>query len=245
MLLPGALGALVEKDVRSAWRDPAMKATLFLGLVMPLLFAVFLAATGGRDATVAFGLAVFVGVSGFGANTFGFERRGIGLLLGFPVERWRLLVGKNLGAAVFRIPGLLAVAAATMFLAPPSHLPAALTMTLVTLTLAAGVDNYASILFPTPVPPPGGSPYGGSSSRRGLAGAVLVASLMLGSLLLAAPFLFLAWLPTRIGPLWLWLVTLPLALAGAAAVYAMLVAGAAGLFQRRETLLLERVLEEA
>jgi len=245
MVLPGAMGALVEKDVRSAWRDPAMKASLFLGLLMPLLFALFLTATGGRDATVAFGLAVFVGLSGFGANTFGFERRGIGLLLSFPLERWKLLLGKNLGAAVFRLPGLLAVALASIFLAPPTHLPAVLTMALVTLTLAAGLDNYASVLFPAPVPPPGGSPYGGSTSRRGLAGAVLVASLMMGSLLVASPFLILAWLPPKLGPLSLWLLTLPLALAGAGAVYAMLVAGAAGLLERRETLLLERVLEEA
>ena len=41
---------------------------------------------------------------------------------------------------------------------------------------------------------------------------------------------------------WLWMVTLPLALAGAAAVYAMLVAGAEKLLRRREPDVLERIL---
>ena len=34
----------------------------------------------------------------FGTNTFGLERRGIALLMGFPVERWRILVAKNLAS---------------------------------------------------------------------------------------------------------------------------------------------------
>jgi hypothetical protein len=38
MWLPGATGALLEKDVRVAWRDPALKATLFMGLAGPLVF---------------------------------------------------------------------------------------------------------------------------------------------------------------------------------------------------------------
>ena len=41
---------------------------------------------------------------------------------------------------------------------------------------------------------------------------------------------------------WLWAVTLPLALAGAGAVYAMLVAGAEKLLRRREPDVLERIL---
>jgi hypothetical protein len=70
--------------------------------------------------------------------------------------------------------------------------------------------------------------------------------LLLGAaLLLAAPFAFLAWLPLLLGRPLLWLVSLPLALAGAAAVYAMLLAGAARLFSGREPELIERILGEA
>jgi hypothetical protein len=52
----------------------------------------------------------------------------------------------------------------------------------------------------------------------------------------------LAWLPRLFAMPWLWLVTLPLALAGAAAVYAMLIAGAERLLLRREPEVLERIL---
>jgi hypothetical protein len=60
----------------------------------------------------------------------------------------------------------------------------------------------------------------------------------------ASPFVFLAWLPMLLERPFLWLFSLPLALAGAAAVYAMLVAGAARLLERREPDLLQRVLGE-
>ena len=69
---------------------------------------------------------------------------------------------------------------------------------------------------------------------------------MLGmALVLAAPFAFLAWLPLLLRQPSLWLVTLPLGAGRAAAVYAMLVAGAARLFARREPELLERILGES
>jgi hypothetical protein len=61
---------------------------------------------------------------------------------------------------------------------------------------------------------------------------------------LAAPFLFLAWLPLLLGRPLLWLATLPLAVAGASAVYAMLLAGAARVLERREPELMERILSE-
>lgn len=52
--------------------------------------------------------------------------------------------------------------------------------------------------------------------------------------LVAAPFVFLAWLPLLLEvPALQWL-ALPLALAGAAATYALLLAGAARLLTRRE-----------
>jgi ABC-2 type transport system permease protein len=243
MVFAGPIGALVEKDMRAAWRDPALKATLFMGLVGPALLFVFLTGGGRGSATSALFLAALVGVSGFGANAFGLERRGVSLLMAFPVERWRILVGKNLAGVIFRLPGLLAVTLAAVFFAPPVYLAAALTIAGVTMMMAAGVDNYVSILFPIAAPHPGRNPYAGST--RGLGGVFLGFAQMTGSLLLASPFILLAGpLPLRFGR-WLWLVSLPLALAGAASVYALLIAGAERLLVRREPQLLERILEEA
>jgi ABC-2 type transport system permease protein len=248
MRLGGAVGALVEKDLRSAWRDPALKATLLMSLAGPLLFLVFLvqaSAYGGAGSSLLM-LSAFVGASAFGSNAFGMERRGVAMLMGFPVERWRILVAKNLAALSLRLPGLLVVLAAALFLAPPSYLPAALCVALCTMIVSAAADNYVAILFPVAAPPPGGNPFGGSSAGgRGLGAALMGALLFLGTMLLASPFVLLCWLPVLLEARWLWLVTLPLALFGAAAAYALLVAGAEKLLLQREPEVLERILAEA
>jgi hypothetical protein len=247
MWLPGALGAVLEKDLRMTWRDPALKASLFMGLVGPLLFLIFLARSRshGGAGTGFLLLATFVGTSAFGSNAFGLERRGIALLLSFPVERWRVLVGKNAGAILLRLPGLVVLLGVGAFLAPVALLPAAATIAAVTLLIAAGADNFPSILFPTVMPAAGRSPYGGSTAgSRGLGGALLGLALLFGALAISSPFVFLAWLPLLLERPALWAITLPLALAGAAAVYAMLVSAASRLLERREPELVERMLGE-
>jgi ABC-2 type transport system permease protein len=243
MRFAGPVGALFEKDVRMSWRDPALKATLFVGLLGPLLFVIFLlqgVSSGGSRALLY--LALFLGVSSFGSNAFGLERRGVALLMGFPVERWRILLGKNLSAILFRMPGLLMLVIAALVLRAGNLLPAAVAIALCGLIVSSGVDNYASILFPTSHADPRRGT--GGARGRGL-GAMVMSFLLLGlTLLLASPFLFLAWLPLLLGRPVLWLATLPLAVAGAAAVYAMLLAGAARVLERREPELMERMLSE-
>jgi hypothetical protein len=244
MVLPGEIGAQIEKDLRIAWRNPATKATLFLSCVTPLFWLfVFTRMRGGLSPSTLLVLATFVGASAFG-NDFAQEGRGLGLLLGFPVERWRVLVAKNLAALAFRLPGVLVLIGTGALLGSLALLPAAATIVGGTFLIAAGVGNYGSILFPAAVPRPGRNPFGGSAAgARGLGGVALGMLFFTTTLALAAPFVFLAWLPLLLGEAAWWLVSLPLAFAGAVAVYAMLVAGAAALFRRREPELLERILE--
>lgn len=248
MLFRGPVGALVEKDLRSAWRDPALKSLLLIGFTGPLFFLFVISQTrlDTDSGHALLWLATIVGISGFGANALGMERRGIGLLLGFPLRREKVLLAKNLSAILLRLPSLLTLLVATLVLASPMFVPAVVSVALVTMMQAAGVDNFLSVFFPSAAPAPGRNPYGSAvASGRGL-GATMVGLLLLGAaLLLAAPFAFLAWLPMLLGQPLLWLASLPLALAGAAAVYAMLLAGAARLFLRREPELLERILGEA
>jgi ABC-2 type transport system permease protein len=247
MVLPGALGALLEKDLRVAWRDPALKATLFMGLATPLVFFVIVTQTGafGRSGTGLLILATYIGMATFGSNAFGMERRGVALLLGFPIARWRVLLGKNLSGMLFRAPSLLALAIAGVLLAP-HFLPAAIVIALSAMLVAAGADNFISILFPVTAPEPGRSPQSGhAAGGRGLASALLSAALFTGAMLLASPFVVLAWLPVWAGSLAWWWVALPLALVGAGATYALLVGGAEQLLLRREPELLERILGEA
>jgi hypothetical protein len=247
MVFASPLGALVEKDIRAAWRDPAFRASLLMGLAGPLLFLLLLWQARGSlgQGGALLTLALVVGAAGFGANAFGMERRGVALLMGFPLERWRLLAAKNLGALLLRVPGLLVVLLGGLLVAPLDRLPAAATIAIVTFVIAAGADNFASILFPVAAPEPGKPVPAGLSGRRGLGAFALHGVLLGGALLLAAPFVFLAWLPPLLGRPSLWLATLPLALAGAGAAYAMLVAGAAHLLERREPEMLERILVES
>ncbi|HEV7502616.1 MAG TPA: hypothetical protein VGQ33_21515, partial [Vicinamibacteria bacterium] len=206
MRFSGPLGALLEKDLRVAWREPALKASLFMGLVSPLLFLFFLTqARGGLGPRSVLGLAMVMGLSVFGTNTFGLERRGIALLMGFPVDRWRILVAKNVASATLRLPSVLTVLGASALLAP-ALLPAAATVAVVGLALSAGIDNYASILFPYPAPEPGRPP--GSAGSRGLGTMLVSALLLVLALLAAAPFVFLAWLPLLLDRAALWALTL-------------------------------------
>jgi ABC-2 type transport system permease protein len=247
MRLPGAIGALLEKDLRVAWRDPALKATLFMGLAGPLVFYVIVTQMGrfGRSGTGLLVLATYIGMATFGSNAFGMERRGVALLLGFPLARWRVLVGKNLSGILFRLPALLALMVAGALLAP-TYLPAALTIAVSAMMVAAGADNFISILFPVAAPEPGRSPHAaGTAGGRGLVTALMSAALFSGAMLLASPFVLLAWLPVWAGELSWWWITLPLSLIGSAASYALLVGGAEQLLLRREPELLERILGEA
>ena len=244
--LPGALGALIEKDVRAGWRDPAIRAAFFIGLVGPLFFLFFLTRSrGGWSGTPLLLLATFVGLSPFGGNAFGLERRGISLLMSFPLARWKVLVGKNLSALLLRMPSVVMVLLAGAWIAPAHYLPAAGALAFVTLLVSAGMDNFLSILFPVPVPPPGGNPYGAVSGGRGFGSAMIGAALLGVVAVLVSPFAFLVWLPVMVRNPALWMATLPLAVVGALAVYTMLVIGAERLLVGREPELLERILGES
>jgi ABC-2 type transport system permease protein len=246
LVFEGPLGALFEKDLRVAWRDPALKTSLLMSLVAPVLMLVLVASGGApRAGASVLLLASLVGLAGFGSNALGMERRGLGLLLGFPVARWRVIVAKNVGVLVLRAPGMLLLGLVAAGLAPARLLLPALVVAVATYLVSAGVDAVGSVLFPVAAPDPGRNPYGQASGGRGLGTAFVSGLFLLGAVALSAPFAFLCWLPLLLRQPWLWLVALPLAVAGAAAVYGMLVAGAASLLDRREPEVLERVLGEA
>jgi ABC-2 type transport system permease protein len=246
MRLSGPLGALLEKDLRVTWRDPRLKALLFTGLMGPLLLIFFLLrGNSGRPyPPVFFMLASVVGLGVYGANALAMERRGLLLLLGFPFPRWQILVAKNAVAAILRLPGVLLLVVATAFLLSPAFAAPVFTIVIVTLLMAAGADNFLSVLFPIAVPDPGRNPHGAASGGRGLGAGVIAALLVFLASALSGPFAFLAWVPWLLEMPWLWFVTLPVALAGASAVYAMMVAAAARLLSGREPEVLARVLGE-
>ena len=246
MRLPGAVGALVEKDLRVAWRDPRLKALVFTGVIGPLVLLLVLwqGSAGTLGSGVLLAVAAFSGLGVLGSNVFALERQGLGLLFSLPVDRFLVLVAKNLGVIALRLPALLAVSLATLLIAGPAYVPAVAAVVLLTQALAAAADNYLSILFPVPVAAAGRDPNAPVSGTRGLGAAAMVFVAMLATLVVSAPFVFLAWLPHLLGERWLWAFTLPLALAGAAAVYFMATSGAARLLERREPELVARMAGE-
>jgi ABC-2 type transport system permease protein len=247
MRLPGAVGALVEKDLCVAWRDPRLRALVFTGVIGPVvLLLVLWQGSGGRGLRpgLLVLLAAFSGLGAVGTNAFALERQGLGLLFSTPVDRFEVLVGKNLGVIALRVPALVAVSVATLVVAGPAFVPAVATVVLVTQVLAAAADNYLSILLPVPVAAAGRDPNASGSGARGLGSAVMVFLAMLATLLASAPFVLLAWLPHLLDERWLWALALPLALGGAAAVYFMATSGAARLLVRREPDLVARMAGE-
>lgn len=247
MLFSGQIGSMIEKDLRMAWRDPALKASILVGLVGPLFFLFVITQIGlaGRGGGGVLLLASLVGIQGVGGAAFALERRGLQLLLGLPAPRFKVLVAKNLAFLALRLPGLLSFLTVALVMAPLTLLPAGLTIFFATALIAAAADNYLSVLSPVVAPAAGRNPYGGSQAGgRGLGAALLGMLVFVAALAGSAPFAFLAWLPLLLDAPWLWVASLPLALAGAASIYAMLVAGAARLLERREPELLARVLGE-
>ncbi len=114
-------------------------------------------------------MASFSGLGALGGNAFALERQGLGLLFWFPVDRFRILVGKNLGVIVLRLPALARCCRSAALRCRPAFVPAVATVVLLTLVLAAAADNFLSILFPVPVPAAGRNPYAplSGSSRPG------------------------------------------------------------------------------
>jgi ABC-2 type transport system permease protein len=246
MRLPGVVGALVEKDLRVAWRDPRARALVFTGMIGPLVLLLVLwqGSAGPLRPSLLLAIASFSGLGALGANAFALERQGLGLLLGFPADRLAILVGKNLGVIALRLPALLAVSLATLVVAGPAFVPAIAAVALLTQVLASAADNYLSILFPFPVAAAGRDPGAPGSGTRGLGAAGMTLLATLATLVASGPFVFLAWLPELLGERWLFVLTLPLALAGASAVHFMSASGAARLLERREPELIARMAGE-
>jgi hypothetical protein len=241
--LPGVVGAVVEKDLRVSWRDPRVKAVTLSGVIGPLLL-LFLLGQGspaGLGPGQLFLVASIAGLGAVGSNALALERQGLGLLFGFPVDRLALLAGKNLALVVMRAPVLLSLSLATVFIAGPVVAVAVAIVVLLAQVLASAADNYVQILFPVAMPGAGRDPSAPVSGTRGLGAAAISLVAMTVTLAVVAPFAFLAWLPQLLGEAWLFVLTLPLALAGACAVYFMATSGAARLLMRREPELLARL----
>jgi ABC-2 type transport system permease protein len=244
--LPGAVGAIIEKDVRMAWRDPRHRTIVFSGAVTPLalLVLLWLGSAGHLTLGPLLVAASLLGASTVGSNALSLERRGLVRLLGSPADRFSIFVAKNTSALLLRTPTVMIVAAATALLVGLRLVPAVLALLWLTQLLAAAADNHLAVLTPSPSRAPGRHPRAPRSAASGLVAALATVVATVLALAVSLPFAFLIGLPHLLGEHRLWVLTLPLALAGAAAVYALLTAAAAALLARREPDLVARILDE-
>lgn len=241
VLLPGALGALIETQLRTQLRTPAARIALLMPTFMMGLFALTLLRPG-QPSGGAFALVAFLSL--MAGSPFAMIGRGISLILGAPVSRAFLLVASDASGLLFRLPPLLAIIAIMGWQAGATAAwqLAALAMTLVPISM--GVQHFVSILRPFALPRDRFNPYAQRVDSRQTSNGLLSLLATVAAAAIAAPLLFLWWLSSRIGGNYgPWM--LVLSCLGALAMYAVLIALAERLFLKRELRVLEVLLDDS
>ncbi|MBK5256518.1 MAG: hypothetical protein JJE39_10835 [Vicinamibacteria bacterium] len=242
VILPGALGALIETQLRTQLRTPAARMALLMPTLMMGLFALSLSRPG-RTPGSAIVMIIFLTL--IGGNAFVMVGRGIALILGTPVSRASMLVASDVAATLFRIPPLFAIIAVTAW---RSGLPSALTMTALTIALlpvSLGVQHFVSILRPFALPRDRLNPFARRVDGRQQSHGLLSLLATMATALIASPFVLLAWLSSRIAGGAYAPSLLALACLGALATYAVLVVLAERLFLKRELQVMEVLLDDS
>jgi len=242
VFLPGALGALIETQLRTQLRTPAARMALLMPTLMMGLFALTLSRPGRAPGSA---MAMVLFLSLVGGNAFVMVGRGIALILGTPVSRASMLLSSDLAALLFRLPPLAAIVAVTAW---RNGLPAALSLAALAATLlpiSMAMQHFVSILRPFSLPRDRLNPFAQRTDSRPQSHGILSFAATLATLFVASPFLLLSWLSSRVadGDYGAWL--LGLSSAGALAAYAVLIALAEGLFARRELQVMEVLLDDS
>jgi hypothetical protein len=241
VFLPSALGALVETQLRTQLRTPAAR----LALLMPTLMMGGFALSLSRPGAVVSPLAMVVFLSLVGGNAFVMIGRGVALILGTPVSRGAMLVASDVSGFLFRLPPLLAVLAVAAWRSGGSAALEMGALALALLPIGMGVQHFVTLLRPFALPRDRLNPFAQRVDSRQSSHGLLSLLATAATGLIASPFLFLAWLSSRIaegayGP---WL--LALSGLGAFATYAVLIALAERVFLNRELRVLEVLLDDS
>ncbi|MCC6536359.1 MAG: hypothetical protein IT162_02340 [Bryobacterales bacterium] len=164
-LLADPLGALVEKEFRFLSRSPRFRMVFLMGFSFGLLIWLPFAFRGGTGEggflaqnyltlVSAYALMLLGEVSFW--NIFGFDRGAALNYFVLPVSFGRVLVAKNIAAAVFVFLEVTVIAAVCLMLRMPVSWPRlaesyAVTAVMTLLLLAVG--NLGSVYYPRPVNP--------------------------------------------------------------------------------------------
>jgi hypothetical protein len=241
ILLPGATGALIETQMRSQMRMPAAR----MALLIPTLMMGLLAFTMSRSGAIFSPFAMVVFLSLAGGNAFPAIGRGVAMILGTPVSRLSVLLSSDLSGILFRVLPLAAILMVTTWRSGWEASRPMIAFVLTLLPISMGIQQFVSLLRPVPLPRDRLNPYAQRADARQSSQALvgLFATLVTG--LLAAPFLALVWLSSRIAEGQYEISLQALACLGALASYAVLLAFAERLFVKRELQILEVLLDDS
>jgi hypothetical protein len=251
-LLSEQLSAVIEKEMRYAMRNAQLRMMALMPLILVVVRLVNSRRWGARPGAAhsssdflgyspgmlpTFGvLYVFMILAGLSCNLFAFEEGGMRTLILSPMERWKVLVGKNLVvttlAALFSMALLTVNGIVFRDLTPQALLFAGLSF-VVFAALMSLIGNWFSITFPKRMQ------FGKRLNVSGVAGLLLIPMVLFMGLppfaAVAAGYIFESFLVEY------------LAIAGCAllavAFYALIIKFQGDSLERREVEILEAVKE--
>lgn len=229
------LQALVKKELLCFWRDPQLKIRIFQSLfyVVLVIFIPLLSHSNGSSGNgdkfyaqyapfVSSAVSLLMMLI-LGLNTLGIERQSLTALFLFPIDRRRLLWGKNLAVLLLGLIELLVLQAVCVVLGrqPQMVLPA-FVMGLAGMGVALGCGNLASVFFPRYQREIGRRGFAGSGSQAQQGGclnqlAALVA--LVTTVIVLAPVALGIGIPFFMGNDWSLVVSIPLSLLYGLALY--------------------------
>jgi hypothetical protein len=253
-LVSSSVSAIVEKETRYLLRNAQVRMMALMPLILIIIrlanvrsfdrgegitvissqlltYAQQLMATGGV-------LYVFLILSGLSCNLFAFEEDGMRALILSPVERKKILLGKNIAAAIlaFAFSSALLIVNQLVFgdLVGHSILFAAISF-VIFAALISVVGNWLSIRFPKRMK------FGKRMNVSGVVGLLLIPMI----LLLSVPPLAAVAAGYVSQSLLIEYATLSILAALAIGLYALVLGSQGDLLQRREVEVLEAVREPA
>jgi ABC-2 type transport system permease protein len=225
------LQALVKKELICFWRDPLLKARVLQSLVY-LVIVVFVNVSGSRNGFYSAYLPfiavvlVFFFMLNISLNTLGIERQSLTTLFLFPLDRRRLLWGKNIAVVLMGLAALIVLLtlSAAFSRQQAMILPAAITG-LVGMGVTLGCANMVAVFFPRYQPTLGRRSFVGSGNQV-QSGGCLNALMSLGGVIVTGVFL----VPVALGigiPFFLnlpiiWALSIPLCLLYGLVIYIVL-----------------------
>lgn len=227
------LQALIRKELICFWRDPQLKVRMVQILIYVGIFIIAPAVSGSggnsfyaQYTPLVSAAIVFLFMLTLSQNTLGIERESLMTLFLFPIDRRRLLWGKNLAVFLMGLFVLLALMVVCVVLArQPGMILPAVVIGLSGMGVALGWGNFASAYFPRYQPAIGRRGYqatGGQAQSGGCLNAIMSLVMTLATIVTLAPVALGIGIPFFLNMPLLLVATIPLSLVYGAILYVVL-----------------------